>query len=72
MRCPNNEECEITFTTETWDQGDGVWFQSGFSYVYDDEQSYHVPDCNLTDEQINQLEKERNNDFSYDDFISEP
>ena len=68
MKCPNNDECEIGFTSIDWDNGDPStpYFESGFSFVYDESNSFHVPGCTLTEKQIEELETEYNNDSYYD------
>lgn len=66
MKCPSNPEdinaeCELVFDEEEWDQGDGVWFQSGYTFVYNEDTSYHAPGCKgLTPEQVEEIEKEYN------------
>jgi hypothetical protein len=61
MQCPTGNDCDIVFDEEENDSGDGVYFMSWTSYVYNPELSQHAPECpGLTEQQINQLEKERN------------
>lgn len=70
MKCPNNDECEIQFYSEENDSGDGVWFQSWTVYLYDAENSYHVPECPpLTEQQIEVLEDEYNKEPDYPEPI---
>lgn len=69
MKCPNNVDCEIRFTTETGDNGDPStpYFSSWTIFVYDPENSHHVEECPpLTNEQINQMEDQA----TYEDLVT--
>lgn len=65
--CPNEETCggELEFDWEQGDSGDGPWFQS-WDYAVLVGQTC---DCQLTPEQIEELEKQVTKDsWSYGDF----
>lgn len=68
MKCPTENDCDIVFIQEENDSGDSntPYFMSWTSYIYDEESSIHAPECpGLTQEQIEQIEKEYNEDSSY-------
>ncbi len=61
VQCPNNLDCDVQFTSESTDNGDGVYFSSSTVYLYSEEDSSHDPNCQpLTANQIERLEDEYN------------
>ena len=71
VECPNGCDGEVVLDIEedSWDRGDGVYFESGVVYsaqINDEESTHHSECAPLTPEQRTQLEEKVAEEYEYE------